>query len=98
MITTDKVERFLKTLRHFYPEHNRRFESGRPGYLVGEYYGRGGLEGLSVGLSIAQEFMSPEEQEALKDKLTLAEKAYLEVWGGDRVAEMDNPKQEDEDE
>lgn len=84
------VERFLKVLRHFYPIHNQRFESTVPGsyQFTGEYYGRGGLEGLASGLAVAREFMTPEEQAELMDKMDNKEKAYLEVWGEDRLSEM----------
>lgn len=74
----ETIERVSFALKHFYSEHNGRFESGS---VSGEYYGRGGLEGLAVGIYAVLGRIP----DWITDK---ALRAYLEIWGADRFNEV----------
>ncbi len=78
-MSNDIVQRVTQALKRFYPDYYQRFHQPS---MTGEYYGRGQLEGLAVGLWVA-----------LDGDLSMIDNpewhAYLDVWGGDRWKEND---------
>lgn len=72
------LKRVNLALEEFYPDYHFRFFNNSLN-LTGEYYGRGQLEGLAVGLWVIMQDQM--------DKITDSNhRAFIEVWGGDRWA------------
>lgn len=81
------LERAKQALSLFHKEYLARFMSGSN---TGEYYGRGQLEGLAIGLWVALNG----DLSGIDDKEW---NAYIDIWGGDRWKEATNPSIEQEE-